>query len=196
VRYSEGVPTATKTPNTREAILEHAVDLASEQGLEALTIGRLASEMEMSKSGLFGHFGSKEDLQLATVEAARRRFIKEVVAQMGEQAPGPGRLEALCEAYLAYMERQVFPGGCFWASVTAEFDNRPGPVRDAIEQGMADWMAALEAEAKSAGHADPAQVAFEIHSAAQGANSAFQLFGDRKAFARARKAIARLLADS
>ena len=190
------VVAAVKTPDTREAILEHAVDLASEQGLEALTIGRLASDMQMSKSGLFGHFGSKEDLQLATVEAARRRFIEEVVAPVRGLDPGPGRLGALCEGYLEYMERQVFPGGCFWASVTAEFDNRPGPVRDAIERGMADWMAGLEAEARSAGHADPAQVAFEIHSAAQGANSAFQLFGDRKAFARARKAIARLLAES
>jgi hypothetical protein len=91
------------------------------------------------------------------------------------------------------MERQVFPGGCFWASVAAEFDNRPGPVRDAVRDGMAAWLLGLEAQAEAAGLDDPAQVAFEVHAAAQGANSAFQLFGDRKVFTRARNAIVRLL---
>jgi AcrR family transcriptional regulator len=185
---------ATKQRRTRDAILDRAVDLASEEGLEALTIGRLASEMEMSKSGLFGHFGSKEELQLATIEAARRRFIAEVVVPVSDTEPGLEQLRALSDSYVGYMERQVFPGGCFWASVTAEFDNRPGPVRDAVRDGMAAWLEGLEAQAEAAGLDDPAQVAFEIHSAAQGANSAFQLFGDRKVFARAREAIDRLLA--
>ncbi len=183
----------TQPRSTREAILDRAVDLASEQGLEALTIGRLATELEMSKSGLFGHFGSKEELQLATVDAASARFVDVVIAPLGESEPGAERLRALWESYIGYMESQVFPGGCFWASVSAEFDNRLGPVRDAIADGMKAWLAALEREAGAAGHDDPAQVAFEIHAAAQGANSAFQLLGDRQAFTRARASIDRLL---
>jgi AcrR family transcriptional regulator len=186
---------ATTQRRTRDAILDRAVDLASEEGLEGLTIGRLATEMEMSKSGLFGHFGSKEELQLATIDAASRRFLEEVVAPVQGQEAGSERLRALCDNYIGYMEGQVFPGGCFWASVTAEFDNRPGPVRDAIRERMASWLQGLQAEARIAGFEDPAQVAFEVHSAAQGANSAFQLFGDREAFDRARAAIDRLLAD-
>jgi AcrR family transcriptional regulator len=184
---------ATKQRSTREAILDRAVDLASEEGLEGLTIGRLASEMEMSKSGLFGHFGSKEELQLATVEAAGHRFVDEVVGPVVDQEAGAARLRALSDRYIGYMERQVFPGGCFWATVTAEFDSRPGPVRDAVREKVASWVGALEVEADAAGFDDPAQLAFEIYSIAQGANSAFQLFDDRDAFGRARAAIDRLL---
>jgi AcrR family transcriptional regulator len=186
--------TTTKPRGTRDAILERAVDIASEEGLEGLTIGRLATEMEMSKSGLFGHFGSKEELQLATVDAAGLRFAHEVVIPVSDLEPGAERLRALCDRYIGYLERQVFPGGCFWASVTAEFDSRPGPVRDAIGERVSAWVGGLEAEARAAGFDDPAQLAFELYSVAQGANSAFQLFGDREAFARARKAIDRLLA--
>jgi AcrR family transcriptional regulator len=182
-----------KHGTTREAILDRAVDLASEEGLEGLTIGRLASEMEMSKSGLFGHFGSKEDLQLATIEAASRRFIDEVVAPVSGEEPGAVRLRALCDRYVGYLERRVFPGGCFWASVSAEFDSRPGRVRDAVRDGVAAWLGGLEGEARRAGFDDPAQLAFELHSIAQGANSSFQLFGDRAAFDRARAAIVRLI---
>jgi AcrR family transcriptional regulator len=184
---------ATKQRSTREEILDRAVDIASEEGLGGLTIGRLATEMEMSKSGLFGNFGSKEELQLATIEAASHRFAEEVIWPVGEQNEGAERLRALCDRYIGYMERQVFPGGCFWASVTAEFDSRPGPVRDAIGEKVSAWVGALEAEAQAAGLNEPAQLAFELYSVAQGANSAFQLFGDRRAFDRARAAIDRIL---
>jgi AcrR family transcriptional regulator len=187
------MPVTTKR-STREAILERAVDVASEEGLEGLTIGRLAAEMEMSKSGLFGHFGSKEELQLATVDAAGRRFVREVVEPVGDREAGAERLRALCDRYIDYMERQVFPGGCFWAAATAEFDSRPGPVHDAVRERVGAWVGGLESEARAAGFEDPAQIAFELHSITQGANSAFQLFGDRAAFARARTAIERLLA--
>jgi AcrR family transcriptional regulator len=186
---------ATKRLSTREAILDRAVDLASEQGLEGLTIGRLASETEMSKSGLFGHFGSKEELQLATVDAAARRFADEVAAPAFEMASGIERLRALCDAYIGYLEREVFSGGCFWAAVTAEFDDRPGPVRDRIRDGMAAWIGGLEQEAEAAGVEDPAQLAFELIAVAQAANSRSRLFGDRDAFGRARVAIDRLLED-
>jgi AcrR family transcriptional regulator len=188
------MPTATAGTRSRDRILDRAVDLASEVGLEGLTIGRLASEMEMSKSGLFGHFGSKQDLQLATVQAAADRFVQEVVAPVADEQPGAERLRALCDRYIDYLERQVFSGGCFWAAAAAEFDGRPGPVRDAVREGVAAWLGGLESEARAAGFNDPAQLAFELHSIAQGANSAFQLLGDRDVFARARAAIDRLIA--
>src|SRR3954454_7172713 len=101
---------ALKETTTRDAILDRAVDLASEEGLEALTIGRLAGDLDMSKSGLFGPFGSKRDLQIATIQEASSRFVAEVVAPALEEEPGTPRLRALVERYLGYMERQVFPG--------------------------------------------------------------------------------------
>ena len=184
---------ATKQRSTREAILDRAVDLASEEGLESLTIGRLAAELEMSKSGLFGNFGSKQDLQVATVEAAAKRFADEVVAPALSEPSGLKRLRALCDGYIGHLEREVFSGGCFWGSVTAEFDDRPGPVRDRIGEGMAAWIGALEREAEKAGADDPSQVAFELIAVAQAANTRSRLFGDRQAFAHARAAIDRLL---
>src|SRR2546430_17358465 len=122
---------AKKKRSAREAILERAVDVASEEGLEGLTIGRLATEMEMSKSGLFGNFGSKEELQLATIEAAGRRFAEEVVGPLSDLEAGTERLRALCDRYIGYMERQVFPGGVFLASGGGAVDHppRPGPRR-------------------------------------------------------------------
>jgi AcrR family transcriptional regulator len=183
----------TQQRSTREAILDRAVDVASEQGLEGLTIGRLATEMEMSKSGLFGHFGSKEELQLATVDAAGRRFVEEVVAPALGEGSGTNRLRSLCDRYIGYLEQQVFPGGCFWAGATAEFDSRPGPVRDALRERVGAWVGLLESEAEAAGHGDPRQLAFELYAIAQGANSAFQLFDDADAFARARAATDRIL---
>jgi AcrR family transcriptional regulator len=178
---------------TREAILERAVDLASTEGLEGLTIGRLASDTGLSKSGLFGHFGSKEELQLATVERASRRFVAEVLEPAYRQPEGPERLRALCERYLDHLGGDVFPGGCFWAAASAEFDGRPGPVRDAVRGGMAAWLGELERQAEAAGARDPQQLAFELYALALGTNSSYQLFGDRRAFERARTAIARLL---
>ena len=182
-----------RTTSTRESILERAVDLASTDGLEGLTIGRLASEMGLSKSGLFGHFGSKEELQLATIEHAGRRFVAEVVEPAYREAEGPARLRALVERYLAHLSDEVFPGGCFWAAAAAEFDGRPGPVRDAVRDGSAAWIAELERQAEAAGAADPHQLAFELHALAVGANQRFQLFGDSDAFAQARRGIERLL---
>ena len=193
-REANGTETGSHEPTgTRGAILERAAELASVEGLEGLTIGRLASELEMSKSGLFGHFGSKEELQLATVEAAARRFVNQVVEPALAEHEGVPRLRALCAGYLSHLERRVFPGGCFWASVTTEFDGRPGPVRDRIREAFGAWLAELERQAAIAGASDPAQLAFELQALIQSANSSFQLFGDRTAFRRARKGIDRLL---
>jgi AcrR family transcriptional regulator len=174
---------------TREAILDRAVDLASTEGLEGLTIGRLAADLEMSKSGLFGHFGSKEELQLASIDEASTRFVREVIEPTLAEAEGAPRLRALAASYLDYLERGVFAGGCFFAAASIEFDDRPGPVGDRVRDVVAAWMSYLEGQARAAGADDPKLLAFEFHALAQGANSAFRLFEDPQAFARARKAI-------
>lgn len=168
----------------------------SVEGLEGLTIGRLASDLDMSKSGLFGHFGSKEGLQLATVATARQIFIDEVVTPARQAEAGLARVWALCEAWLSYMERDVFPGGCFFMAASAEFDGRPGPVRDAVAANMQEWLGYLE---RAAGKAQqlgqlspdvtPEQIAFELHAFYMAANWARQLLADTEAVNRARVAI-------
>jgi AcrR family transcriptional regulator len=177
----------------RDAILERAVEVASEEGLEGLTIGRLSSELGLSKSGLFGHFGSKEDLQLAAVDAASAIFVREVIEPAVPEPEGARRLRAYCESWVAYLERKVFSGGCFFAAASTEFDGRPGPVRDKLRDGLRLWLAELAKQAKLAGAEDPEQLAFEVYSLVQGANASYQLFGDDRAFARARTAIQRIL---
>jgi AcrR family transcriptional regulator len=177
----------------RDAILERAVGLASEEGLEGLTIGRLSSELGLSKSGLFGHFGSKEELQLATVDAAAAIFYREVIEPALAEPEGAARLRAYCERFIGYMERKVFSGGCFFAAASAEFDSRPGVVRDKLREGQRALLAELTRQAQLAGVDDPEQLAFELHSLFQGANARYQLLDDEQAFARARRAIDRLL---
>jgi AcrR family transcriptional regulator len=185
-----------KGERTRQSILERAVDLASLEGLEGLTIGRLAEDLGMSKSGLFAHFGSKEDLQLATIEAASQRYISEVFTPALQEARGYPRLMAICRAWLSYIRREVFPGGCFFAAASFEFDGRPGPVRDLVRRLMDDWIGALERAivmARDEGHldpeVDPSQLAFELNSLLFGANFAFYLRNDRAAIDRAQRAI-------
>jgi AcrR family transcriptional regulator len=189
-------PGKSRGDRTRQTILEVAVHIASAEGLEGLTIGRLASETGMSKSGLFAHFGSKEDLQLATIEAARSVFIREVMRPAFEAETGLPRLWKLCDIWLTYVSTEIFRGGCFFAAAAAEFDSRPGPVRDRIAAIMQEWLATLRravVEAQSAGQfdksVDPLQLAFEINAFELGANWAFQLYGDKQAFERARTAI-------
>ena len=177
----------------RDAILERAVEVASEEGLEGLTIGRLSSELGLSKSGLFGHFGSKEELQLAAVDAASAIFVREVVAPALAEPEGAPRLRAYSESWVGYLERKVFAGGCFFAAASSEFDGRPGPVRDKLRDGQGQWLGELANQAKLAGVEDPDQLVFEISSLVQGANASYQLFDDEDAFARARTAIERIL---
>jgi AcrR family transcriptional regulator len=186
---------------TREAILAHAVQIASQEGLEGLSIGRLAGDLGVSKSGLFAHFGSKIELQLATVDAARHIFIEEVIGG-SRTTSGIGGLIALTDAWLDYMRSDVFSGGCFFAAASLEFDGRPGPVRDRIASMMGEWLLALEAtiqDAQAAGElaedVDPEQLAFEINALGQGANWAHQLYRDDAAFERARAAIGRAVSE-
>lgn len=178
---------------TREAILRRAVNIASLEGLEGLTVGRLAEELRMSKSGLFAHFGSKEELQLATIETARQIFIDEITRPALASPKGLLRLWTLLDRWLAHVEKELFAGGCFFTAASFEFDGRRGPVRDRIAAIMREWVAVLDRavwEAQKAGHinskASPTLLAHEIQSMAIGAHWAHQLLDDRMAYARAR----------
>jgi AcrR family transcriptional regulator len=186
----------TKGQRTRNSILETAAALATEEGLEPLSIGRLAEETGMSKSGLFAHFGSKEELQLATVEYAAALFVAEVIEPARSAPRGLARIWALCDHMIGYAERQVFPGGCFFAATSFEFNNRPGPVRDRIEEMIRSWLSYLEhavEQAQEAGELDPnasaREVAFQLDAFAQASNAQYQLFRDRQVFDDARRAI-------
>jgi AcrR family transcriptional regulator len=181
---------------TREAILARAVDIASVQGLEGLTVGSLAEQLRMSKSGLFAHFGSKEDLQLATVEKARQIFIEKVSRPAIAARKGMPRLWRLLDLWLALVEKSVFRGGCFFSAASFEFDSRQGVVRDRIAAIMHEWIGVLARavyEAQKAGHvdpkADPTRLAFEVHAVAMGAHWAYQLLDDRQAYPRARTTV-------
>lgn len=179
---------------TRKRILASAVEVASREGLEALTIGKMAEALELSKAGLFAHFGSKEELQLATVEAARKVFIERAVAPALKADAGILRLLALCERWLDYS--RSFEGGCFFAAASAEFDSRPGPVRDRIAECMKEWLSAIERavrDSQKLGHVsksvDARQVAFELNALELGSNWARQLFDDKSAVQRCRLAM-------
>jgi AcrR family transcriptional regulator len=191
--------------STRAVILRAAADLASVEGLDGLSIGRLAEDLSMSKSGLFAHFGSKEDLQLATIEEARTRYVEEVIAPGRAGGSGLRRLYALCEAFTSYIERGVFPGGCFFASAMAEFDCKaPGRVRDRIAECQEQWMTILERAAQDAlsrGElrecSDPQQLAFELEGALLTANWYFHLYSDVSYLERSRRAVrSRLAVDA
>ena len=187
---------------TRQAILAHAVDVASITGLEGLTIGALADDLSMSKAGVVGPFGSKEALQLAALERAVEIFTDRVWRPAADAEPGLPRLRALCETRIAYLSEPCFPGGCFLAGASPEFDGRPGPVRDAVAAALARWHRVLEADVRTAIDAgdlpadtDPAQLVFELEAFAVAANQAIQLHGDPAAADRYRRATGRLLAS-
>jgi AcrR family transcriptional regulator len=192
---SRAAPESGRGAETRAAILERAVDLASAEGLEGLTIGRLATETGMSKSGLFAHFGSKQELQLATVEAAALHFRRAVIDPALGAPDGAPRLRAMVDAYIAHLDSGPYSGGCFWAATAAEYDDRPGPVRDAIAAALDAWLGELERQATIAGLAEPDRVAFELYAVVMGANSRYRLSGDRGVFEQARAATARVLGE-
>ena len=179
---------------TRSSILDRAVEVSSVEGLEGVTIGRLASDLEMSKSGVIGHFGTKEALQLATLEAALDVFRREVWERASPEPSGMPRLLALCDAWTSYLRGDVFPGGCFLTAAAAEFDGRGGPVRDALAAALTLWYQVLEAEVQAAVDAgdlpagtDAHEVALQLNALAMGANQRVQLLGDRAAPKTARR---------
>ena len=171
------------------------------EGLEGLSIGRLADEIGMSKSGLYAHFDSKQDLQLAAVDAAEAVYTTEVIAPAMQAPEGLKRLESLCEHYLSYVERGVFPGGCFFASTAAELDTRGGPIRDRVRAVLASWDELLEANLRAAQrheelaqYADVGQLIFELNALLHEANGHYLLFRDTTALKRAQTAITDRLA--
>jgi AcrR family transcriptional regulator len=185
---------------SRRTILLTAARLATVEGLEGLSIARLAEASGISKGGLYAHFGSKEQLQLETIETASAIFQEEVVAKGLAAPPGRARIVALAEAFLEHLERKVFPGGCFFASAAAEFDTRPGTVMQEIARFQRGWMgmlARLITEARDAGELDTGvdvgQLAFEVNAMMVGANSGYLLQGDPAVLDRARRGIERLL---
>jgi AcrR family transcriptional regulator len=186
----------TKGQRTRNSILEVAAALATEEGLDPLSISRLAEATQMSKSGLFAHFGSKEELQLATVEHAAKLFVAEVIDPARSAPKGLARVWALCDHMIGYAEGQVFPGGCFFAATSFEFNNRPGPVRDQIEEMIRSWLSYLEhavEQAQEAGELDAKvsarEIAFQLDAFAQASNAQYQLLRDPQVFDDARRAV-------
>lgn len=184
----------------RRRVLERAAALATVEGLEGLSIGRLASATGMPKSSVYALFGSKEELQLATVDAGRESFVEEVVTPALAAAPGRARLLALCEGYLSYVERRVFPGGCFFVATSAELGARAGPVHDRVALYQQRWRELLRRVAREA-HAegelppdsDPDQLAFEVGVILTGTNIIAVLHSDDSVIERARQAIQRRL---
>lgn len=188
---------------SREAILGTAMRLASVEGLEGLSIGNLATAVGMSKGGVYAHFDSKEDLQLAVVRAAREVFVTEIVLPALRSESPLDQLRRLVEGFLRYVEDRVFPGGCFFVSAAAEFGSRPGAVRDEIAASQRDWSrllcevgqrACVAGELRS--NVDPEQLAFELGALLAGANLTFVLHDDDSLVARARSAAEALLSNA
>ena len=193
---------AAAVAETRAAVTETAVDRASVEGLEGLTLGALAGEMEMRKSSVFSLFGSKEELQRATLDAAVDQFTHEVWGPVADEQAGLPRLLAICDSWLDYHRRESLPGGCFLTTATIEYDARPGPLRDEVAQTMKRWLGLLEREAATAIDAgelpsgiDAADIAFELNALAAAASYGFQLWRDPEVFARARRSMRRVLAQ-
>lgn len=177
----------------RSAILSEAAKLATVEGIEGLSIGRLADAVGMSKAGLYAHFGSKQELQLATIGAAAERFKGKVIDPALEFPDGAPRLRAMADHYLDQLGD--YSGGCFWTATSVEYDDRPGPVRDAIAATMDAWLGELERQARVAGVESSKRFAFELYALVMGTNSRYRLSGDARVFDYAREAVERLLSE-
>jgi AcrR family transcriptional regulator len=194
--YQQSRPRRSDGERTHAAILQAALELASMEGIAALTLGRLAERVGVSKSGLYAHFRSKRNLQLEVLAAAREIFQHEVIDRGMAAPPGRARLEALCDAYLKYVERRVFPGGCFFAGMLAEFDAQTGELHQEVAADQREWgelVGSLIDEAQQrgelAGDADTAQLSFDITAAVEHANYYYLLFDDPTVIHRARSSI-------
>lgn len=190
----------SKGEASRAAILLKAAELATTKGLDGLSIGDLAAEVGMSKSGLYAHFKSKEELELATIETAAMIFDREVLQPAAQASAGAERLGALVDAFLSHLERRVFPGGCFFAAVASELDTRPGPARDRVVQVLAKWQSLFSqclVEAQASGVIDPkadvAQAAFEIQAMLLAGNFQFVMTNDPSRLRQARQGVEHVL---
>jgi AcrR family transcriptional regulator len=190
----------SKGEDTRQGILTRALEIAKVSGLSGLSIGRLAEDAGLSKSGLFAHFGSKEALEVAVVEEAARQFVQFVMAPALRQPRGEPRIRALFDRWIQWGQR---PGGCFFVGATAELDDRPGPPRDALVQASKDWLDTLATAARitvSEGHfradLDPEQFAFEVYSIMLGYHAYQKFLREPASLERARGSFERVLANA
>ena len=190
----------TKGQETRQAILSRAFEIATVVGVSGVSIGRLAEETGLSKSGLFAHFGSKEALDVAIVEEASRQFVQEVMVPALREARGEPRVRALFEHWLTWGQR---PGGCFFVGASAELDDRPGPPRDTLVRACKDWIDELAKAARIAvreGHfaaeLDPEQFAFELYGLMLSCHTFVRFLRDPAALERTRTAFERLVATA
>jgi AcrR family transcriptional regulator len=188
----------TRAPGdrSRARVLDQAAALATLEGLDGVSIARLANATGMPKSSVYVLFGSKQELQLETIDAARTGFIAHVVTPViTTTPPGRERLQRLCDGYLDYVEQRIFPGGCFFVTASAELGGRRGPVRDRVAQYQRQWrdmLAQTTRDAQAAGELtpdDPDQLAFELGAILAGANIAAVLHDDNTIIDRARKAV-------
>lgn len=191
----------TKGEDTRAAVLSAALDLASEEGLVGLSIGQLAEKVGMSKSGLFAHFSSKENLQVEVLRAAIERFVAHVLSPALKARRGEARVRALFERWLTWKDQ--FPGGCVFVTAAVELDDKPGPARDVLVASQKDWLDAMATAARvavSEGHfrkdLDPRQFAHEMFCLGYGFHFVARLLRDDKATERTHAAFARLLRDA
>ncbi|MGC7100757.1 TetR/AcrR family transcriptional regulator [Amycolatopsis lurida] len=194
---------ATEAQATRGRILGRAAEIASEEGLDGITIGRLAEELEMSKSGVHKHFGTKETLQISTLDKAFVDFWHRVVEPALAEPPGLRRLRVVCANSVDYLEEPLLPGGCLMTAALSEYDSRPGRVRDAVAEVWSRWREQLRSDLTAAvekgelpARFDIDQALFEILAAGLALNAAMQLQHDRTAAGRARRAIERALDQS
>jgi AcrR family transcriptional regulator len=192
-----------KGENTRTAILDRGVQLATQVGLEGLTIGRLATELHLSKSGLFAHFRSKEALQIQVLDAAAERFVDEVVKPAVREPRGEPRLRALFDRWLAWTKTNSGPGGCLFVAAAAELDDRPGPVRDRLVDLQKGWLEMIAivfrtgvTEGVFRSDLDPEEFAHDLYSVMLGFHHASRLMRDPRAETRANAAFGRLLTSA
>lgn len=191
---------AAEAQLTRGRILSRAAEIASEEGLEGITIGRLAEELEMSKSGVHKHFGTKETLQISTLDKAFVDFWHRVVEPALPESPGLRRLRVVCDNSVDYLAEPLLPGGCLMTAALSEFDGRPGAVRDAVAEVWSRWQGQLRSDLVTAVESgelparfDVEQALFEILAAGLALNAAMQLQHDEAAVGRARRALERAL---
>jgi AcrR family transcriptional regulator len=198
---NNGEPRSSKGESSRTTILLAAAKLATTKGLDGLSIGDLAAAVGMSKSGLYAHFKSKEELELATIATASDIFDREVLRPALTAPAGSQQLRALVDAFLAHLERRVFPGGCFFAAVAMELDTRPGPARDRVVEIQQKWLSLLRQcflHAQTTGEfdsgADVVQAVFETQAMLLAANFMFVMTNEPSALAQARRGVENVLA--
>jgi len=191
----------TKGDTTRQIILTHAAGLASQVGLTGLTIGALADDLKLSKSGLFAHFRSKEALQIQVLDHASARFVEQVIRPALRQPRGEPRMRALFERWLGWEQAEALPGGCVFVAAATELDDRPGPVRARLVELQRQWLEVIATsfrkgveEGRFRAAADPEQFAQDLYGVMLAFHHHARLLADPRAESRARRSFETLLA--